>query len=159
MQWYNWLWALQGHFCPHAPLCDQLSWLVPTKDQTITIALVPGPLQGGVGVWQHAGPEDGKGEYASRTKVPFQMCQWDWPRNDFAKGQSLHASPSSHDLLQVPHRCRQKWLSRRKDTSWEGREGRWDRDGCIFQPRATSKKALGSKLEQWKQGKVWHQQS
>lgn len=94
---------------------------------------------GGGGVWQHAGPEDGKGEYASRTKVPFQMCQWDWPRNDFAKGQSLHASPSSHDLLQVPHRCRQKWLSRRKDTSWEGREGRWDRDGCIFQPRATSK--------------------
>lgn len=57
--------------------------------------------------WCLAGAGDGK--VCKQKKDISPNVQVGLAQDDFAKGQSLHASLTSHGLLQVAHQCRQNW--------------------------------------------------
>lgn len=79
------------------------------------------------------------GKYASRRKMSHQTCKWDWHRNDFTKGQSLHASLSSHGLLTSASKTGISIQEEEPQLGEERRGEKRDRAKCIFQPSATFK--------------------
>lgn len=96
--------ASWGHFCTHIAL------MVPIEDQPCPKYL----LFFFLAWWCLAGTGDGK---ADKQKISHQICKWDWDRNDFAEGQSLHhthypwfapGSSSEQEKLAFPSRRKER---------------------------------------------------